>query len=416
MSAFNRTTVASAVNALFVMGRAQEIESMRTVPYEFGIFAEQDIRALISMVYSLRIELVRLMHVSDKPLQDQPAEGSLDANDTGRPDEQAEEREQAIKDVSYGLAILERHLQSLDDQARKDLEEAGNRTQDGGRFRFNFQRPQYKSFVDSWEDWLSKQKADAEPNSVWLKKLELAEETVFIPFVSAQEATDEYRSYLDDNRLDASSERAWDRLIERAAMAGDELAKHQKAVDAYNALDAEGQKRESSYFAQQCREHKREMKSHDWWMDRLLEPAALLAHLGAPKVLLDSPEWRTKKAEQAAHNARLQAQEAQAQLAEVQALMLQQEANMQLMEARAQLARQQELMLVQQQAQQQRMIELGLIQAPVPSPASKKDKKSAKAKTEKAEKVETTKEAVPFKGATIHSTRGSYLGAYRRGA
>ena len=416
----NRTIIASQVNAaftLFISGQAVSdiIKNSAPVSYEYGLFAEQDIRVLMSMVYSLRTELVKLMDGRDQPLQDRPREGSLDANDAGLPDQQEVERQEAIRQVAHEMAVLERHLESLDEQARRDLEEAGQRAEDGGRVRFQRRNQQYRSYVNTWEEWLVDQKATTAVDSSWYRKLCRAEEDITIPLVSAQQASDEYLSYLQDDRLERSSRRAWDRVEESLLECGLEIDRHEKVMAklnedlqiVYEAYSKPAERKAKAdlvkgQMAAETREHKEAINRPLWMLTKRLEPTALLAHTGAPKTLVDSPEWRTHEAQLLAAKARADAALAQAQMAEMNANMALIEANMNLMKIRKAMAEQQEAMTKQ-------MKEMNDFMKPV------KELKESKSKAPRTEKKAKAEKPTP-KGANVLSTRGSFLApTFRRG-
>ena len=94
----NRTNIANIVNAIFTLGFDKNIVDLAEPKYyEFGLFAQQDIKALASALWTTRTQIVGLMFVEDRALQDQPQAGSLESNDTGRGDENAEERAEAVR-------------------------------------------------------------------------------------------------------------------------------------------------------------------------------------------------------------------------------------------------------------------------------------------------------------------------------
>ena len=250
MTKFNRTPIAAAVNGSFntlIDGETvKDIIARLSTPveYEFGVFADQDIRVLVSMYYALIFELVSLMPYEDKPLQDAPKVGSLEANDTGVEDRFSIEREEAIKDVLQGIAYIHRHLESLDERARKELEEAGQRQQDGGRIRFNRKQRVYKSMVKDMQDVLIDMKL-REPlsNQRRIAQIEAAMECN-LPKVSETDAGQAFVDYLDDDR------------IERSVRPDRQLRSGQVVVDARRHAhdrDAEGRIADAFTVEQVCR-------------------------------------------------------------------------------------------------------------------------------------------------------------------
>lgn len=390
MTNTNRTTINTIVNAIFATGKDSTVADLSAPKaYVFGLFAQEDIKALMSALWSKRSELVRLMYVADKPIFDgQPAEGSLEANDTGKPDENAEERANAVKAVALEVAIIERRIKSLEMQAKEESEEAGKKTADGGRFRFNLKQRQFKSYMESWDEWLVKQKAEAEPNGIWLAKLELAQEGITLPHVSAQDAIDAFKDAFDDSYTEKVSAKAWDRLLDRFEQIGQCMANH----DLFMAQCTDDDK---AAMAVENKAYRADMKSHQWWLDNvLLQPVSLLAHNGAPKHIINSPEWRTMVAKRATSEANANVAEAMAEVAEVQALTLQTQATMAIMDARAMLEQAQAALVAQQAALSARL-------NPVPAPAPE-----APAPQEEAQ-AEAPKPNAKGRAPRVHNGKGA---------
>ena len=366
MTKFNRTLSSAAVNGAFntvIDGEtAKDIILRLAVPlqYEFGLFADQDIRVLVSMYYAQIFELVSLMPYDDKPLQDMPKAGSLEANNTGVEDARSVEREEAIQESLKGIAIVHRHLLSLDERARKELEEAGRREADGGRQRFNLKARVYKSIVKSFEDVLIDMKM-REPvsNQRRIAQIEQAME-YNLPYVSETDAGQAFVDYLDDERMERSAQRAWDNIIASLQDVSFEIDQYSDVMEKLNAELAEAsqlrnaQDRKVACDSVKSRmvlarnEHRQNINYPQWLLKQRLAPTALLAHVGAPKSLIDSPEWRAEEAKLRAAAARAKAQEAQSQIVEMEALMLEQEANMGLMQVRRQMMEMQKAMAKQQ--------------------------------------------------------------------
>lgn len=393
MTNTNRTTISTTINAIFATGKDSTILDLSVAKdHVFGLFAQEDIKALMSALWSKRSELVRLMYVADKPVFDgAPKAGSLEANDTGKPDENEVERAEAIKAVSLEVAIIERRIKSLEMQAKEETEEAGNKTADGGRFRFNLKQRQFKSYMESWDEWLVKQKADAEAGSIWLQKLELAQETVIIPHVSAQDAIDAFADAFDDSYTERVSTKAWDRLLDRFEQIGQCIANHDSFMAQFHGDLSESDK---SAMAVENKAYRADMKSHQWWLDNvLLQPVGLLSHNGAPKHIINSPEWRTMVAKRKTGEANAQVAEAMAEVAEVQALTLQTQATLAIMDARAMLEQAQAALVAQQAALSARL-------NPVPTPAPE-------APAPQEEVVDAPKAPTKGRAPRVHNNKGA---------
>lgn len=382
------TVLSAAVNAAFNLTidgqRVKDIieNAAKPAQYEFGLFADQDIRACQSMYYTLIFQLVNLMRADDKPLQDRAKEGSLDANDTGRADENELAREEAIDDVLHGIAYLQRHLRSLDERARKELEEAGQRTADGGRVRFGLKNRVYKSMIKDVEEVLIDMKT-REPvsNTRRLAQIDMALD-LNIPHVSETDAAQAFMDYMDPVRLDRGSQRAAEAVIDTLTELGQLVEMHNSQMSQLNAERQEAmalrnpQDRKiatDSVMSRMalCRNEHRQNTNYPMWMlKQRLAPIALLQHTGALSQLIDTPEWRAAEAHERAQAAKAKAQEVQASMMEMEAMMAEQEANMQLL-----VLRQQQMEMQKRMAAQQ--AEFEAMFAPKKTKAPKAEKPSA---------------------------------------
>lgn len=367
MTKINRTPIAAAVNGAFNTVIDNEVVkdiitrfSAVPVAYEFGVFADQDIRVLLSMYYALIFEFVTLMPYQDVPLQDAPRAGSLEANDTGVEDRFAVEREAAIKDTLHGIAVIHRHLRSLDERARKELEEAGKTEYDGGRIRFNRKQPVYKSLVKDFEEVLIDMKSrEPRANVRRIAQIESAME-YNLPRVSETDAGQEFYDYLDEERMERSAQRAWDNVLQSLQEVSFEIDQYAGVMEKLNAELAEAtqlrnpQDRRVATDSVKTRmalarnEHRQNINYPQWLLKQRLAPVGLLAHIGAPKALIESPEWRAEEAKLRAAAAQAKSQEVQAQMVEMEAMMLEQQANMGLLQLRKQMAEMQKAMNKQQ--------------------------------------------------------------------
>ena len=414
MNAINRTRIAAQVNAAFTLVlssgetlRAFLVDHAQSSAYVYGLFPEQDMRVLVSVYYTLLNELISLQTVSDRPLQDQPQEGSLEANDNGVGDTLQAEREEAMRQVIRDLAAVERHLLSCAEYARKMSEEAGRKTEDGGRIRFIRKSNGWVMPVPDFDDALADQLARATPHSQWAAKIAVVQETVSLPVMSETTAQEIVAELLQDNtNLDKIAAKTWSAVMDLMAECGQELTRHEKVMADLNlelsqvSEEFVGQERRAKLevvktkMAQATARHRENLNYPKWLLERKLEAVQLLAHAGTPKALLESPEWLTKEAE-------LATAKAQADLAMAQAKTAQMNANLLLMEANAALMEQQKVMAEMMARINQRTKEL--MGEPV---------KAKKANIKEEPKVETkasVKEKVKAKGPNIISGRGSVL-------
>ena len=440
MNTINRSIIASQVNAAFVLhvgtDRVSDLISRfaeNSVPFEYGLFPEQDQRVVASVFYSTVSELIALTEYSDKPLQDQPRKGSLEANDTGRGDEAEEERVCARAEAYQRLAALERHSKSLHERARAVLEEAGRRELTGSRQTFNLQRSSWVMPQMRAQEALKDAIARATPNTPWMFKAQIAlDELVGSTYFyededgvlhSGMAETDAEVIVLEllteATNVDSCAAKAWDRISATLVDLGLEMARHDKVMaelnedlQAVNEAYRNPQERKTkadtvkAEMAAETKEHKAAIRYPLWLLTKQFEPVSLLAHDNTfAKRLVDSPEWRTHEAQETAAKARADAAMAQAQMAEMEANMALMEANMNLMKIRAAMAE-------QQKAMEKQMKEMAEFMKPAKAKAEKPAKEP---KAPKAEKKAKAEKPLP-KGATVVSSRSAFNApVYRRG-
>lgn len=440
MNTINRSIIASQVNAAFTLyvgtDRVSDLISRfaeNSVPFEYGLFPEQDQRVVASVFYSTVSELISLMKYEDKPLQDQPKKGSLEANDTGRGDEAEEERALARVETYQRLAALERHSKSLHERARAVLEEAGHKTGDGGRVRYNRQSSAWVMPQMSTQEALKDAIARATPNTPWMFKAQIAlddlvessyfyedEDGVLHSGMAETDAEGIVLELLTEaTNVDSCAAKAWDRISATLVDLGLEMDRHDKVMaelnedlQTVNEAYRNPQERKTradtvkAEMAAETKEHKAAIRYPLWLLIKQFEPVSLLAHDNTfAKQLVNSPEWRTHEAQETAAKARADAAMAQAQMAEMEANMALMEANMNLMKIRAAMAE-------QQKAMEKQMKEMAEFMKPAKAKAEKPAKEPKAPKAEKKAKVE---KPLP-KGATILSSRSAFNApVYRRG-
>ena len=440
MNTINRSIIASQVNAAFVLhvgtDRVSDLISRfaeNSVPFEYGLFPEQDQRVVASVFYSTVSELIALTEYSDKPLQDQPRKGSLEANDTGRGDEAEEERVCARAEAYQRLAALERHSKSLHERARAVLEEAGHKTGDGGRIRYNRKSTGWVMPQMRAQEALKDAIARATPNTPWMFKAQIAldelvgstyfyedEDGVLHSGMAETDAEGIVLELLTEaTNVDSCAAKAWDRISATLVDLGLEMDRHDKVMaelnedlqtvnEAYRNPQERKTKADTvkAEMAAETKEHKAAIRYPLWLLTKQFEPVSLLAHDNTfAKQLVNSPEWRTHEAQETAAKARADAAMAQAQMAEMEANMALMEANMNLMKIRAAMAE-------QQKAMEKQMKEMAEFMKPAKAKAEKPAKEP---KAEKAEKKAKAEKPLP-KGATVVSSRSAFNApVYRRG-
>lgn len=322
-----------AVRAMFAMDKAEELKGLEVAPYKFGLFAEQDYKASNSMYWHVARDIITLQRVETKALQDQPKEGSLEANDNGVSNEREEERLDLLKKATLTLAILARANESLAERARKDSEKVGNKTEDGSRLRFNlnYGGKAFKPYHLDFDEFCVKMLEDAEPGSVWAMKIEAARSTVF-PLVDATQAMNALPKLFSDDEVEELSIKAWDKLIESFAKFGQFMEMHNKDVAKYNALHTKDAAA-SKEFDRVCRQFNRDKRNCEYWVKRFMEPIALLSVTGMPNHVINTPYWRAEVAKAKAAEAEVATMEAEAKAAEAISKVNQIKATMALLDA-----------------------------------------------------------------------------------
>ena len=338
MNTTNRTIIAAQVKALFTLDLDTKIFNMEVVPFiADGVIADQEYRALVSMIYTVRSDIVRLMNGDDKPLQDVDKPGALGTSDNGTVSDFEIERGVLLASALRCHAVLERHSETLAEKARKDSEEAGRKTDDGGRYRIARKGREFRGYLNTWDEFLLDLKSKAVAGTAWAIKIAHAEELVF-PMVSAQCATDEYLEYFEDENVTKVSLKAWDKLLDAAETYGTLLIEHERTMGDFNELPKEFKERAKSEIAIENVNFRQESRNSEYWINRFLEPWALLCHTGAPKALVDSPEWRTAAAYKRVSAAKAKVAEVNAQALELEAMNAEAEAYEALSAARKRMA------------------------------------------------------------------------------
>ena len=387
MAAMNTTIVSNVVKAAFHKGINETFAAWtEPAPYTIGDNAEQDIRVLMSVLAKVRSALVANQAVSDVPLQDRPRAGSQDSEEadlSAHLDE--EERYDLLKTLAWEQAILHRRILSLEEQAKDESEVAGKKTADGGRIRFIGSTKGFQPYSQTWETWLADTTARSQarlaetPEDLstanWLAKCEKAAD-IDIPLVSAQDAIDVASELVATEDIDAASQRAWDKLLEKLADLGSDLSHHERVMGKLNTQLAEASReagsRIKSEMAIECSAHRNELKRHDWIIEKMLQATELLRHLSVPTYIIDSPQWRTEEARTQASAAQRETLEAQAQTLEIEAQVKKMKADMGVYVARQQfleMQKQMAEMFAEQQAQLKAMKEAMQPAAPAVSAA-----------------------------------------------
>ena len=447
----NRTTMSAIVAAAFTMrvGREPLVDiisnlSEQDVPFEYGLFPEQDQRVVASIMYSTLSEAIANTYYDPKALQDRPRNGSREANDSGRPDENKEEMAIQQDDAFYRLAAGERHSLSLYRRSLAVLEEAGKKTGDGSRVKYILKNSTWVMPNLRVERMLLDTIANATPESNWLYKAQqclddLRDSRHFTDtYVGEDGEVEDGGVYSAMSETDAEAvmadlveqvdnitrvvDKACTRVVDLLAECGLEIQRHEEVMERLNEdlqiineaypRMAERKLKSSSVMTQMSAEtmiYNSNIKFLQRKLDKALEPSALLANGGKLyfEQIVASPEWQTKVAERSAAQMR-------AETSRIQAMSVQMSANFGLMEAQANMAKIQALVAKQQEELEAKMKEIQAMMKPAKVEKPAKAEKSAKAP--KAEKPAKSESASEYKGTNILSSRGSILQpTFRRG-
>ena len=325
MNANARTKIANIVVGIFHSSKEEDIVNRETpVSYEFGSDPVQDVRVATSMLWVLRIEFVKLMPFTDKPVYGagQPSARDESIKAVAPTPEQEEERARTLQLLCRDMGVLEEQIRYLNNQAREKTEEAGKRSLDGERIRFGKKKVRaFRPYLDPFDEWAVKSIASTDKTEYasWIEKLQMARFEIDIPYVDVQTVKEEWQDILDSDRLDGLATKAWDKLLDNFEKLGAALGKH----DAFMASHQD----DVDAIAVENKAFRKETKDCLYWIDRIFEESFdLLAHVGVPRGITNSPEWRTVVAQTKANEAKAQAAEALAMKAEAEAEMTMMEA------------------------------------------------------------------------------------------
>ena len=446
----NYTTMTKIVAAAFTLNIGREplhgiIERMsaQDVPFEYGMFPEQDQRIVASVMYSTLSEAIAATYYNPKALQDTPRAGSLDANDTGRPEESLEEMAAQQDDAFFRLSACERHSQSLHLRSLAVLEEAGKKIGDGSRVRYVLKHNAWVMPALRVERMLLDTIATAAPESSWLYKAQqclddLRDSRHFTDtYVGEEGEVEDGGIYSAMAETDAEGivadlvdqvdnitrvvDKACTRVVDLLVECGAEIQRHEAVMTELNeelALVAEAYPRMverklksntvMTAISTETTTYNSNMKFLQRKLDKALEPTALLAHGGRLHFhsIVSSPEWQTKVTERATAQMR-------AETSRLQAVSGQMAASVMMAEAQAGMVKMQALLKKQQEEMEKQMKEIA---AMMKQPKAEKPVKAEKSEAEKPKAEKPKAPKVEAKGATLVSTRGAFNApVFRRG-
>lgn len=307
---FDRTSIQRIVKSAFEhrrMGQGKicdELNALRTPQhYLFGKNPYPDYLIVKTMLNDVRLTIVRLIPLIDSNMPLVSADAAL----LDIEDEDAQFSVESVSELGELIRIAQvLYVSALSYQPSygKPLPQTELEHRPFARSSF---RTQETRRVLSWLEFLHHQQSFAEIGSRWSKKLQAAE-LIDFPELSEEQVKLDLDLLMTSDNLAEVSKKAWGKLVRRMAAEGETILRQEQAIKAYNELTGVSRDQATSQFALVCSEYREEMRRHDYWIRRYLEPLELLAHTGLPLWLADSPEWRTAESNERVREANAQIQ------------------------------------------------------------------------------------------------------------
>ena len=338
-----KAVIVNAVQGIYALGaQATVLKYANCTQYEYGKYAEQDYRIVMSALNAVYSSIVSLQLVTEMdmiPLADRPSSTSRAGNKEAMPDnEQDIERAEALDDAITMAGVLIQRLKTLEKIAKDAKEQAGKKDEDGSQSVFDMSidyRREFKGYAQDFSEYVKDKLAGLRTKLIGTRyhvKLQKAKDVV-IPTIGATQADDVCLRIFSQAEVKYSSQKAWIKLVERFAKFGEAHVKYEKAQAAYNLI-AKPTDAQSSLFARECEDYNdARYDSAYWCIERGFEAHEMLSAAGVPSWLILTPLWRAKAAEDSAVETMAQVQEVMAKKMEIEALTMKTEANIQLVQA-----------------------------------------------------------------------------------
>lgn len=281
---FSVQDIRPITRAAFELGLTDEFCPDYPVPYIFGKNPLDDYFSIVSVIYALRMNIVyrldEVLSSSNCQLIDE-----LHTQD----ENSGHSIINSVNDILPKLRLhsaLESYALDLYDDANnifemaKGLNNNSSRLYCGGLFR-----------IEAWKSWLLWQSGRNDHFGYCVQNVLKIEDLRF-PSLEHDESKKTVLEYFGDENVTKASYSAWKRLFVCLKTYGDRLLEQMEKVDAFNALGDNRTDSDYTNFSQQCIAFGENTHIARWWAVRFLEPKALLCHIGLPKALTDSAEWK----------------------------------------------------------------------------------------------------------------------------
>lgn len=297
MNAINRTTITAQVNAAFRLDVADKITAIKHEPYILGTFANFDYSIAVSMMWDVRTKLLSLMP-GTVTTAETPREGTYAAQRGEHPEarDRKVEREECETAISV-LARVEEHLAlKAKDETTKVKGEDITPTH---FYEFRPYMSTTASFIADRREWVisNLDKKGAEIQLARLDEMARLDEGDFKGAgIGINEALEKFHAMVaEGENRERVAFNAWAKLRSNLLAYEDGFQKFEDARAFINALDGDEAYYSStmSKFAKINAEWNTKAFKLGRAIENNLNATPLLAHIGPPKDLINSPEWAT---------------------------------------------------------------------------------------------------------------------------
>ncbi len=297
MNAKNRTTIAATVNAAFRLNVADKIAEINHTPYVVGTFANFDYSIAVSMMWDVRTRLLSLMP-GNVTSADVPREGTYAAERNEHPDHR--DRMVERKNAEFAHSVLSRVEEHLAEKAKDELAKVQGEDITPTKFyEFKPYMSTKAAFSEDRRVW-ALANLDKKGQEIQIAKLDEFDRLDEADFEGAgigiNDALDVFNKMVKEgDNLDRVAFNAWSKLRSNLVAYEDGFQKFEEARAFINTLNGDEGYYSStmSKFAKINAEWNTKAFKLSRAIENNLTATPLLAHLGAPKDLINSPEWLT---------------------------------------------------------------------------------------------------------------------------
>lgn len=244
------------------------------VPYAFGKRSLDDYQALTSVIYALRMYIVRRLF-----------EMNSDAAECTHLDLSIFE-----KDVVFHAAI-ESYAKSIERSAVSIFDEQNFSSSVATIDKCLVDYSEKFQVIEKWDDWLER-RSSVPDDFASAAQIALSLNCIEFPELDLVVATNIVSGGFKSSELDQRSASAWRRLLNALEAYGNCLLEHDEVVAMFNNDLSARTNADYSEFSRLCEIFREESAPLLKRVALLIKPKALLLHSGIPKALYESREWK----------------------------------------------------------------------------------------------------------------------------